>query len=453
MPTLADRLRAFFRPQTFAISADLRDGLHWRSVNSPAAAAFDPDPETSYLNALEAWQKNPYAKRIIDLITDFTMGDGLTPQAPGEIGRFIDKFWHHRENVMPLRLPDLVDELSRAGDLFLVLFLNPTDGMSYVRSIPKPEISEVITADKDWEKEIGYWQRPSSPGDQPTFWPSPAHPDAANADALMIHYSINRVIGLPFGNSELQTIVPWLQRYSRMLEDRVRLNWAVRAFLWFVKVPTNQVQAKAEQYGAPPEPGSIIVHDDGETWDLKTPGLGGSDAQHDLRALRQMISAGSGQPPHWHGDGGDVNRATAVAMNDPAVRHLRRRQKHLQYMVIDLCATAYARAYEIGRVRTAPKPELITVELPDISREDNGELASAAGNLANAFNTLLSTTQHPSPTLRHRLLTLVFRFAGEHLTPEELDRIDTELAAAEAKPQPQPQPQPQPDDEPKDDEK
>lgn len=434
MPSLADRFRAFFRPQTFAISPDLRDGPHWRSVNS-AATTFDPDPETSYLNALEAWQKNPYAKRIIDLITDYCIGDGLTPQAAGDVGRFVSRFWEHPENVMPLRLPDLVDELSRAGDLFIVLFRNPADGMSYVRTIPKPEIQEIVTSERDWEKEIGFFQRPPLPGGEPIFWHSPHHPDAAAAEAVMIHYSINRVIGLPFGNSELQTIVPWLQRYSRMLEDRVRLNWAVRAFLWFVKVPTSQVQAKAEQYGAPPEPGSIIVHDDGETWDLKTPSLGGNDAQHDLRALRQMISAGSGQPPHWHGDGGDVNRATAAAMNDPAVRHLRRRQKHLQYLLIDLCATAYKRAYEIGRTRTAPKPDLITIELPDISREDNGELASAAGQLATAFSTLLQTTQHPSPTLRHRLLTLVFRFAGEHLTPEELDKIDAELAASAAKPQ------------------
>ena len=30
------------------------------------------------------------------------------------------------------------------------------------------------------------------------------------------------------------TMTPRLLRYSRMLEDRVRLNWAVRAFLWVV---------------------------------------------------------------------------------------------------------------------------------------------------------------------------------------------------------------------------
>ena len=121
------------------------------------------------------------------------------------------------------------------------------------------------------------------------------------------HYSINRPVGALLGESELASILPALRWYQRMLEDRVRLNWAARAFLWFVTVPTGRVNAKAEQYSAPPEPGSIVVHDEGERWDMVAPNLRGLDAQHDLRALRQAISAGSGQPPHWHGDGGDVN--------------------------------------------------------------------------------------------------------------------------------------------------
>jgi len=434
--SLWQRIRLFF-----SLQAPTQDGPPWRRLN--AQTLTEPtDPYQDYADALEAWQRNPYAKRIIDLITDYTIGDGLTPTAPGDVGRFVTRFWNHPENRMPLRLADLMDELSRAGDLFLVLFRNPADGMSYVRAVPKSEIEDIQTAPLDWEKEITIVQRPTGGGEQRTYWPTPAHPDADQADAVMLHYSINRPVGALLGNSELATIVPWLQRYSRMLEDRVRLNWAARAFLWFVKVPTNQVHAKAEQYSSPPEPGSIIVHDDGEAWEMKTPALHGYDAAEDLTALRQIISAGSGQPPHWHGDGGDVNRATAQAMNDPAIRHLRRRQRHLQHIVIDLCATAYARAYGLHPGRTAPKASLITVELPDISREDNGELAQAAGQLARAFSTLLQTTQHPSPTLRHRLLTLVFRFAGEQLTPDELATIDAELAAAESQPQPQPEEEP-----------
>lgn len=441
----ANPVRSFFQRLLFAIAPNLRDGAPWsRFLGRPLVLPHQKDPYETYDNALEAWAKNPYAKRIIDLITDYTIGDGITPQAPGDVGRFIAKFWNHAENQMPLRLPDLMDELSRSGDLFLVLFRNPADGMSYVRPLPKSEIQDIHTATLDWEKEIEILQRPTEAGGQPIAWPTPHHPDAAESDAVILHYSINRPVGALLGESELSTLIPWLNRYNRMIEDRVRLNWAARSFLWDVTVPSGQVPAKAEQYSSPPEPGSVIVHDDGERWEMRSPGLHASDASHDLLALRQMIAAGSGQPPHWHGDGGDVNLSTAKAMNDPAIRHLRRRQRHLQYAIIDLCTVAYERAYEIGRARTMPRPGQISVELPDISREDNGDLAGAAGQLANAFATLLNTTSHPSPTLRHRILTLIFRFAGEQLTPAELDEIDRELEAAEPKQQPEQQPEKEP---------
>ena len=84
------------------------------------------------------------------------MGDGLTPVGPGEIGRFVDEFWHHPQNRLDLRLPELMDELSRSGDLFIALFRNPADGMSYARAVPKSEVVEIVTAGNDWERELVY---------------------------------------------------------------------------------------------------------------------------------------------------------------------------------------------------------------------------------------------------------------------------------------------------------
>ena len=429
-------------------AADLREGAGgWSAVSASGQPApfgrGDRPPDDArrqYDEALLAWRTNPYAKRIVDIITDYTVGDGLTPVAPGEIGRFVDAFWSHPQNRLALRLPELMDELSRAGDLFLVLFRNAADGLSYVRAVPKSEVVEIVTAGNDWEREIAYVVRgggddgrpPTADGGRQPFgggqpsavgglgtttFLSPNHPDAATADAVMLHYSINRPVGALLGESELASILPWLRGYSRMLEDRVRLNWAARAFLWFVTVPTGRVNAKAEQYSAPPEPGSIVVHDDGERWEMQAANLRGLDAQHDLRALRQAISAGSGQPPHWHGDGGDINRAVAAAMQDPAVRRLRRRQRHLQHIVVDLCAVAYERAYELGRARRRPDRSVIRVELPDISREDNESLALAAERMTGAMGQLLAALPGFSPTLAGQLLPLVFKFAGEPISP------------------------------------
>ena len=95
-----------------------------------------------YWDTLEAWRKNPIAKRIVDVVTDYTLGDGLEPASTtGEMGRFIQAWWHHPQNNMALRLPEMVDELTRAGDIFPTLHTNPADGMSYVRLVPKAEMA------------------------------------------------------------------------------------------------------------------------------------------------------------------------------------------------------------------------------------------------------------------------------------------------------------------------
>ena len=452
-----------WRRWRLSVRADMGEKAAGWSALTGQATAERPEAarQAQYRDALEAWRSNPYAKRIIDLITDYTVGDGLTPVGPGEIGRFVDEFWHHPQNRLDLRLPELMDELSRSGDLFIALFRNPADGMSYARAVPKSEVVEIVTAGNDWERELVYVVRssvfaggknaggqgsggagenygdsapaalhPGSPAPLllgTTTFLSPQHPDAVAADVVMVHYSINRPVGALLGESELASILPALRWYQRMLEDRVRLNWAARAFLWFVTVPTGRVNAKAEQYSAPPEPGSIVVHDEGERWDMVAPNLRGLDAQHDLRALRQAISAGSGQPPHWHGDGGDVNRAVAAAMQDPALRRLRRRQRHLQHVVVDLCHTAYERAYGAGLARRRPERAAIRVELPDISREDNESLALAAERLTAAFAGLAGAMPGWSPTLAGQMLPLIFKFAGEPLSPGLTNMILDEL--------------------------
>ncbi len=218
-------------------------------------------------------------------------------------GAWIDRFWTHPKNLMPVRMHELSDELARAGDLFLTLHRNPADGMSYVRPIPKDRISGIETLANDWETEIAYTET-RGPAETIT-WLSPNHPDAAGAAAVMLHYRVNGVVGAQMGESDLATLIPWLQRYCRMLEDRVRLNWAMKAFLWLITVPTAKVVDKREQYRTPPEGGSIIVKDAGETWEAITPNLHAFDAQYDLQAVRGIIDAGSGFPPHWRGEATD----------------------------------------------------------------------------------------------------------------------------------------------------
>jgi hypothetical protein len=384
-----------------------------------------------YEDALEAWRKNPLAKRIIDCTVDYVLGDGMTPTAPGQIGQFVTRWWTHPKNRMTLRLPELSEELARSGDLFLTLHTNPVDGLSYIRPIPKDRIVKIKTAPNDWETELAYYERQEA--GEPREWLAPDHPGADESPAIMLHYSVNRVVGALLGESDLATMLPWMLRYSRLLEDRVRLHWAARAFLWIVTVPSNLVGAKQEQYRTPPDSGSIIVKDDAEQWDAVNPDLKGFDAQFDLRAIRQMIDAGSGMPPHWRGEAHDVSLATAQAMEHSASRHLRRRQLYTQYMVQDLAHRAYTRAPELGRVRAKPNRDAISVDMTDIDRVDNRDLATASHTIAQALDTAARTTATShSETFRRLALRLILRFGGEMLDEDTVETIFREAKDAPA---------------------
>ena len=427
---LLQRFRALFglrgRQALGAATARVDDSPGWHSF---AGGPHDRDAgeiQQLYNDALTAWRKNPLAKRIVDMITDYCLGDGLTPTATGSAGAFVQRWWTHPQNQMALRLPELCDELTRAGDLFITLHRNPEDGISYVRPVPKDRIQHIETAPNDWETELAYHELQAG-STQVRRWPSPADPNAAEAPAVMVHYAINRPVGALLGESDLATLIPWLLRYSRLLEDRVRLHWAARAFLWIVTVPPNKVSEKMEQYRIAPDSGAVIVKDESEDWKVVNPDLKGMDSQFDLRAVRMMIDAGTGMPPHWRGEPHNISLATSRSMDRAAARHLRRRQLYLRFLVVDLAHIAYTRAWQIGKVRATPRREAISAETTDIDRQDNQELALAARDVAQAMTALKAQVPGSSPTLQRLLLRLVFRFAGEPLDEPVVDAITAEL--------------------------
>ena len=425
-------------PQALAsVSARVDDSAGWLSVSGRPQDYDQGTVWELYQDALTAWRKNPIAWRIIAITTDYVVGDQVRlTSANSNLRRFLDAFWNHPKNRLDLRLEAMSDELARAGDLFPVLFRNEADGMSYLRFVTKDRIVKIETAPNDWENELAYYE--STESGEPRKWLSPWHPEAREAQAVMLHYAVNRPVGALLGEGDLTSMIPWLQRYSRILEDRVRLHWAMRAFLWLVTVPTNMVRVKQEQYRTPPEAGSIVVKDESEQWEAVNPNLHGSDAAHDLKAVRGMIDAGSGYPPHWRGESGDANLATATAMQGPTERHLRRRQKFFLFMLQDMVYQAYQRAVEAGRaarLKSGDYEKLFRVSAPDISRSDNEALARSARELSQALSSLSGLMPGRSATMDKLMLRLVLRFAGEPQRDDVLEQILAE--AGERRPEPE----------------
>ena len=398
-----------------------------------------------FRDALEAWRKNPLARRIIGLTTSYVVGDGITlTSACGPLKRYLAQWWNDPKNLMDLRLTALSDELARAGELFIVLHFNRADGMSYVRLVPACLIDGITWAPGDYEQETSYHEAVGlddpeyDKGGRTWYARCGRRLDADEADAagrfkpVMLHFAVNRPAGCVRGESDLASILPWLQRYSRWLEDRVKLNAAVRAFLWIVKVAKTDIATRQAELRTPPESGSVQVIDKAsEEWQAVAPTLHASDAQADGRAIRWMVAAGGpGLALTDFGESETANLASAAVMADQRTRFLKTRQSYFGYMLARLGLESYNRAVRLGRVR-GRRAELsdIRIGFSDVSTADNGVQATSAAGVANALNTLyaMGVKGH---AFKRLALRLVLRFAGEQVGESELDAYLTDVEAS-----------------------
>lgn len=424
---LSPATRAYLATVTSRVS-DKDSG--WHAMTGTARDQPWSDHLQQIDDTLQAWRKNPLARRIVALTTDYVVADGITLSATyAPLQRFLEEWWNHPQNHMDMRLPSLCEDLTRDGELFPVLSVNPADAMSYVRFMPASRIDKIKWKQDDYETETEYHEMAFSiENTEGKWWTSAAHPKADKAKQIMYHYAINRPGGCIRGESDLAPALIWLKLYSNWLQDRARLNWASRMFLWFVTVPTGKVETKQQQYKSPPASGSIVVHDQGETWELKTPSIRAPDAKDDGRAIKRMAAVATGTPLHHLSDEENANLATATAMQEPANRHYARRQRFFTWMLRDLTANAY----NIWRVRGNHRwrqctYQDITATVQEIVREDNLKLAQAGravvGMLAQLRDQLTAAEVPISDDLNRLMLNLALKFAGEVLDAPSIDAL------------------------------
>jgi hypothetical protein len=366
----------------------------------------DGEREDLLRQSMEAWRVNPLARRIVGLTSQYVVGGGFVLDCRDESTRhMLQEFWQHPLNRMDSRVIEWCDELTRAGELFL-LITTDSSGMSYIRAIPALDVESITSADNDLEQELGFTLK-----DGRVY---PSRISAARLEgcqACMLHYAVNRPVGAQHGESDLAPLLRWLSRYAGWLEDRARLNRFRTTFLYAVTLKgstdVERRKRQAELNLNPPSPGSILVKDDSETWEMLSANLESADANTDGLAIKKMIAAGAGIPLHFLAEPESATRTTAESAGGPTFRHFEQRQEFVLWMLRDLLETVVSRAERCG-CSVDLKTE-IEVRGTDISARDNTELANASAKVVEAFSGLRDRGLIDDA----ELLRLAYRFAGE----------------------------------------
>ncbi|MCJ7557631.1 MAG: hypothetical protein MUP90_12065, partial [Gammaproteobacteria bacterium] len=340
------------------------------------------DRDTVLEECLDAWRFNPLARRIVELTSQYVVGGGLSRRCAHEgTAQFVQAFWDARLNHMDVRVIEMCDELTRSGNLFVLLSTDPA-GMTYLRIVPATNIETIVSAANDIEQPIHFVARTQNTQEEPILYP--AYDQAADGMGVdgafpnvMLHYAINRPAGAQWGESDLAPLLRWLARYSAWLEDRVRLNRFRNAFLYVIKSKfVNESARRTRQLelaANPPSPGSILVTDESEDWSVISPHLEALDASTDGLAVKKMIAAGAGLPLHFLAEPESATRTTAEAAGGPTYRRFEQRQRFFIWMLTDLLKVVISRRSLVDR-RVDPQAE-VTLHGADISARDHMALS------------------------------------------------------------------------------
>ena len=363
--------------------------------------------------AINAWRSNPIARRIIQLTTEFVIGDGLAFQTTNaRAQKFLNVFWNHPLNNLTEQLPEWADEAWRTGDLF-ILFSVDEGGMLYVRALPSETISVIETAENDYRQELLY--KRDEMDENPWISFVGASRDSPNK-SFVLHFPLERAVGASFGESDLAPILYWIGLYRQWLEDRARLNYFRQMFSFILQRPFTS-QAEKEKYmrdfasKLPKKSGGVLGLDPNETLTALFPNLAAFEAGADGLALKRMIAIGAGIPLHYLAEPEESTRTTAEAAGTPTFKHFKHRQNYLSNVLLGVLQTALVVRHQYDSHITPSADIRITV--PDITERDNSILALALQRFVTGFAPIYNAKLVDV----NEFIRLVYRFLAE--TPPE----------------------------------
>ena len=358
--------------------------------------------------SLYLWQRNPMAKRVVEMIADFTVGaDGLRMEAEDDsTQRLIDEFWADPGMRLDERFRDLIRDECIFGEMALRRTVNEKSGRSRLGLIDALRIKDVVLdrgnallddilvlqpsddapEDRKYEDEkvkVINWRDNDGEG----RWEGDVH-----------FFTVNRIGGQKRGLPDLFAVADYVDGYDQLLFNALERTGLVNAFIFDVTLQgadDTSVSDWLKEHGEPPKPGSLRVHNEKEVWTSVAPNLGTQDVISIGRAVKNMGLGGAGLPEAWFAEGDSANRATLAAQGDPTYRMLQSRQRHVRRVVEAIIETMLQE--QVGkRLREArdsnglaKRPEF-TVVMPDISAKDTSTLSAALPQVASALSTAIA---------------------------------------------------------------
>ena len=307
----------------------------------------DPRPQQRAVE--QCWLSNPLVGQIVSLLCDFTIGEGVTAVAhEPRVQDALDALISSQDDWESLQRA-VATHLALYGEVFVAIEEgSQPSSIEAAPLLPRLHLilpTQVAACSYDssgtfkgiiWERSTTKPMSLERLARHPFTIPAWGMTERIALDATQVIHVIAQA-GLPTkrGFPELARILPWVQHYEQWLGDRVRINKARGAFAFLRKVPnwgiepSASIRGSADGQQAVPRPGSVLVVNEQESWEVLEPRVGAEDASADGRALKLMILAGAGIAEHYVGDLSQSNLATAQAAELPMLKRFEAHQRRV----------------------------------------------------------------------------------------------------------------------------
>jgi hypothetical protein len=171
----------------------------WKNMFRDRANWSRSDLLTQCFNA---WRSNPIAKRLVEITTEFVIGDGLVFKSTNKrANKFVKRLTSDPLNDFESQIPEWCNETWRGGDLFLV-GKSDAGGMTYWRGFPAEGIQQIVTKGNDY-RQPEFFQTGAIEGEGFQAYQK----GMKTGTEFMLHFPLNRPVGSVFGESDLASVV------------------------------------------------------------------------------------------------------------------------------------------------------------------------------------------------------------------------------------------------------
>jgi hypothetical protein len=375
------------------------------------------------------WEQNPFARRLITLMTDLVVGDGVTVRAVDPtIQDVLTKTWEHPTNKLNTRLRSLYNAATLNGELILPVSVNDITGRPVLGFIDPWQVQKIETLpDNAMVPDVVVLKADAASGESEGRRLKIVREDPATGwmEGEVFYFPLNALPNSSRGRSDLMPLADWLDLYDQYLFSEVeRLN-LLSAFVWDYKIEgatPEQITEKLKNFPTP-RPGSVFGHNEKETLEARTPDLKAQDRSEVARMLRVHIGGSAGFPLSYLGET-DSNRATIEGQNDVLMKTPAARQRELASLLHQIATFAVQQAARKNpALFRGVTDQAIVVAMPEIAVKDVSRAGNILAGVASAMDTAMAnkTISRKAAT---EVICAVIAHLGVELKPQDvLDQI------------------------------